>query len=142
MRFWDTSAVVPLLLTESATRPARELLNSDPSVVVWWTTRTECISALTRQTREGNLTPVEESHARRILAALASQWSEVAASERVRQRAERILGLHSLRAADAFQLAAALVWSKADPSEHALVSFDERLRDAAAREGFDVLPAG
>jgi hypothetical protein len=60
--------------------------------------------------------------------------------ERLRDRSERLLGVHSLRAADAFQLAAALVWSRGQTPAHAIVSLDERLRLAAAREGFRILP--
>ncbi|MFN8640505.1 MAG: hypothetical protein U0802_02130 [Candidatus Binatia bacterium] len=67
---------------------------------------------------------------------LAGAWSEVLPSEAVRERGERLLSVHPLRAADAFQLAAALVWSRGATTTHAVVSFDERLRDAAHREGF------
>ncbi len=140
MRFWDTSAIVPLCVTEPATVQARRLVDADQSVVVWWTTRTECVSALARLRRQGELTAVEEKQARRLLAALSAEWTEVSPSERLRQRTERLLALHALRAADAFQLAAALLWSRGDTSAHAVVSFDTRLREAAAREGFQVLP--
>jgi hypothetical protein len=58
----------------------------------------------------------------------------------VRQRAERLLAVHSLRASDAFQLAAALLWSRGDTTQHAFVSWGERLREAARREGFRVEP--
>jgi predicted nucleic acid-binding protein len=51
-----------------------------------------------------------------------------------------LLAVHALRAADAFQLAAALLWSRGDTGAHTVVSFDERLREAGRREGFQVLP--
>ena len=76
----------------------------------------------------------------RVLVALSREWSEVLPSEGLRARAERLLGVHSLRAADAFQLAAALLWSRGETRMHALVSLDERLREAAEREGFRLLP--
>ncbi|MEO8602147.1 MAG: hypothetical protein ABI629_06195 [bacterium] len=114
--------------------------DQDPSLAVWWATRVECISALTRRHREGRLTTVAEQQARRRVAALAAAWSEVSPSEPLRQRAERLLGVHSLRAADAFRLAAALLCSRGDTSSHAIVSFDERLREAARREGFRLEP--
>ena len=44
----------------------------------------------------------------------------------------------ALRAADAFQLAAALVWCKERPNRRLFVSFDNALADAAEAEGFDV----
>jgi hypothetical protein len=45
-----------------------------------------------------------------------------------------------LRAADALQLAAALVWCQGDPLQHGFVCLDQRLREAARREGFTALP--
>ena len=140
MRFWDTSAVVPLCVTEPATPEVRRLVEEDPSLVVWWATRTECISALARQRRDGQLGAQAEQRARRILTALTAAWSEVLPSEPLRLRSERLLAVHALRAGDAFQLAAALLWSRGETATHTVVAFDERLRDAARREGFSVLP--
>ncbi len=140
MRFWDTSAVVPLCVLEPATPQVRRLADADPSLVVWWGTRTECVSALARRRRDGQLAAPAEQRARRVLTALAAEWSELLPSEPLRLRAERLLGVHALRAADAMQLAAALVWARGDTATHAVVSFDERLREAARREGFQVVP--
>jgi len=140
MKFWDTSAIVPLCVTEPATPQVRRLAEADESLVVWWATRTECISALARRRRDGHLSTPAERRARQVLAAVAAEWSEVLPSEPLRLRSERLLAVHPLRAADAFQLAAALLWSRGDTATHAIISFDERLRDAAAREGFQVLP--
>jgi predicted nucleic acid-binding protein len=90
--------------------------------------------------REGALAPAGYRAARRVLAALAETWVELLPSESVRATAERLLAVHSLRAADAFQLAAALAWCGDRPSGHSVVTLDSRLRDAASREGFDALP--
>jgi predicted nucleic acid-binding protein len=141
VRFWDTSAIVPLCVTEPATRSVRPLIDSDSGLVVWWGSRTECVSALARRRREGRLTLASERSASDLLGMLADAWSEIQPGETVRSRAERLLGVHALRAADAFQLAAALLWSQGETRGHEVVSFDERLREAAAREGFTVLPA-
>ncbi len=65
----------------------------------------------------------------------------VAASEEVRRRAGRLLAVHPLRAADALQLAAALVSCEDEPTGENLVCLDDRLRNAALREGFRLLPA-
>jgi hypothetical protein len=65
---------------------------------------------------------------------------EVLPSEILRRRSERLLAVHALRATDAFQLAAALPWSRGEPAARAFVSLDERLREAARREGFRILP--
>ena len=140
MKFWDTSAIVPLCVAEPASPVVRGIVENDPRVVVWWGTRTECVSALARQRRDGQLATAGEEQARRVLAALAATWSEVLPSEPVRARSERLLAVHPLRAADAFQLAAALLWSRGDTVGHTIVSFDERLREAGHREGFELLP--
>jgi hypothetical protein len=141
VRFWDTSAVVPLCVSEPATGEVRQLVGADPSLVVWWGTRIECVSALARLRRHRKLAPGVERRARRVLSALAGEWSEVLPTEALRERAERLLAVHSLTAADALQLAAALVWSRGGTSGHEIVSFEGRLRAAAEREGFDLLPA-
>jgi predicted nucleic acid-binding protein len=72
---------------------------------------------------------------------LALAWTEVQPSELLRTTAERLLAVHGLRAADAFQLAAALHWCQRQTTNKELVSFDTRLRDAAYKEGFTILPS-
>src|SRR5205823_12234440 len=86
VRFWDTSAIVPLCVTEPASAKVRRLLDADSSIVVWWATRVECLSALARRRRDGLLGAPAEAQARRVLVALAGAWSEVVPSERLRQR--------------------------------------------------------
>lgn len=140
MRFWDTSAIVPLCLDEEFTAAARELATEDPALVVWWATRTEALSALARRRREGVFTRAQAGSVSRRLELLSRSWSEVSPSDALRERAERLLAVHALRAADAFQLAAALLWARERPRAHDLVALDDRLRDAAASEGFRVLP--
>ena len=58
----------------------------------------------------------------------------------MRNTAERLLAVHSIRAADAFQLAAALLWCQGKAADRGFVTFDLRLRDAGYREGFHILP--
>jgi uncharacterized protein with PIN domain len=77
VKFWDTSAIVPLCVLEPATPQVREALKADPSIVVWWATRTECVSAIARRRREGQLKTRAEQQARRVLGSLADAWSEV-----------------------------------------------------------------
>jgi predicted nucleic acid-binding protein len=140
VRFWDSSAVVPLLVHEPETARVKRLAEDDPAIVVWWATRTECVSALARLRRAVALGTPDEAGTRQLLLQLSASWTEIAPTKRLRDRAERLLSVHVLRAADAFQLAAALVWSRGRTTGRGLVSFDERLRAAATREGFDVLP--
>jgi predicted nucleic acid-binding protein len=135
MRFWDSSAILPLCLTQPRSAEVREALRSDPELVVWWATRVECASAIARLERDGTLSARDVRQARTTLAAVAGAWYEVQPTDRVRQQAERLLRLHPLRAADALQLAAALEWAGL-PVGTPFITFDQRLGEAAEREGF------
>jgi uncharacterized protein len=48
MIFWDSSAIVPLLVAEAATRPLQGFAARDPEMLVWWGSAVECASALAR----------------------------------------------------------------------------------------------
>jgi predicted nucleic acid-binding protein len=94
-----------------------------------------------RQTRDGSLRIEDERQARQVLGQLADAWIEVQPSEILRGTAERLLAVHALRTADAFQLAAALHWCQRQTTNKELVSFDIRLREAGHKEGFTLLPS-
>jgi predicted nucleic acid-binding protein len=140
VRFWDASAVLPLLLRQPATARIEPLLRRDPEVVLWWGTAVECASALARARRHDSLSAAAQRAARALLERLRASAYEVQPGEELRARAARLLDLHTLRAAEALQLAAALVWCRERPQGVGFVSLDGRLREAAAREGFSVYP--
>jgi uncharacterized protein len=139
MKFWDSSAIVPLLLAEDATPAVQAIAAQDPAILVWWATEVECASALARLEREGGIDAVGATHAFERMAQLAAGWYEVEPSDGVRETAVRFLRVHHLRAADALQLAAAFVASERRPSTLELVTLDERLAAAARKEGFVVV---
>jgi predicted nucleic acid-binding protein len=112
----------------------------DAEIVVWWATEVECESGIARGEREGLLASAEASLARDRLEELKEHWLEVEPSDLQRRAARRLLRTHPLRAADALQLSAALVAAEADPATLELVTLDDRLADAARREGFRVAP--
>jgi uncharacterized protein len=136
MKFWDTSAIVALLVDEPRQRAVRDKLERDAAMTVWWGTRVECVSALARRERERSVDPASAQRAFVQLSKLADQWQEVLPTQPLRNLAERIVRVHVLRAADALQLAAALTAALGDPSAVEFVCLDERLNEAAAREGF------
>jgi hypothetical protein len=140
MKFWDASALIPLCLHEPQSGSLKRLAQADESLVVWWGSSVECLSAIARLRRETALSELEEEQARLIMRALQEVWTEVEPTSVVREQAGRILRLHPLRAADALQLGAALVWCHGDPLKQGFVCLDQRLREAARREGFSVLP--
>lgn len=139
MRFWDTSALVPLLVPEERSDRLTALMREDPGAAVWWITPVECASALARLAREDRLSREDLALAAGRLSAAAARWSEVPPTEPIRDQAQRMLRLHALRAADALQLAAALVLAEFDPKTLPFVTLDARLAAAAEREGFEVL---
>lgn len=140
MRFWDSSAIVPTLVDEPASEASRSLLAEDPILTTWWATDIECASAIARRERTAAIDPVGAADAYAALAALAETWREVPPSVRLRDVARRIVRMHDLRAADAFQLAAAHEASDRRPETLPLVTLDDRLAVAARREGFPILP--
>lgn len=140
MRFWDSSAITPILVREASSELMAGVLASDGDVTAWWGTRVECTSALRRRERHRTMSPAAARRGLTRLAALADAWNEVTPAPGVRVEAERALAVHPLRAADALQLAAALVWRDGGEGSHELVCLDQRLRDAASREGFALVP--
>jgi predicted nucleic acid-binding protein len=140
MKFWDTSALLPLCLKEPQTEKVQDLVRQDGDLVAWWGALIEGYSALARLRGEQVLTGEEELQSRQVFLRLSSQWTEVRPSNLVRDQASRVLLLHPLRAADALQLAAALVWAGSQIPSLEFVCLDQRLREAAAREGFQVIP--
>lgn len=139
MRFWDSSAILPLLVEESSSAATRTEFLRDPDIVVWWGTPVECVSALARLEREEQLSAAGLAGAFTRLDELSLAWHETQPIERTRQIATRLLRMHPLRAADAFQLAAAISASEERADSLPLVTHDSRLAVAAEREGFVVV---
>ena len=139
MKFWDASAIVPLLITEQTTRRLQALLAKDPAMLVWWGAEVECVSALARLEREGGVGPQALAVALKRLGQLATAWHEIDASDSVREAATRFVRVHPLRAADALQLAAAFLAAERRPATLEVITLDERLGAAARKEGFTVI---
>lgn len=140
MRFWDSSAVVPLVVRQGQSAEVERWLAEDAEPVTWALTPVEVASALWRLVREGNLSERAAFSAEAISAEVLRHTHVVSDVERVKTIAFRLLRVHALRAADALQLAAALAWADGAPRGLALHSFDRRLAVAAEREGFRVIP--
>jgi predicted nucleic acid-binding protein len=139
MRFWDSSALIPLVVEEERSRACRTLRRANAAIAVWAFTRTELTSAVQRLAREELLRPEDVVSALRRVRLLEQRWTEVEAWQAVRDRADRLLGSHALTAADALQLAAALVLASERPRGRVFVTADARLAAAASAEGFDVI---
>jgi uncharacterized protein len=142
VRFWDSSAIVPLLIAEPTTRRLQKLAAKDSAMLVWWGSETECVSALARLERDGGLSSRALTLAFKRLAQLATGWHEVDPSDAIREAAARFLRVHPLRAADALQLAAAVLAAERRPASLEMVTLDDRLGAAARKEGFAIIDMG
>jgi uncharacterized protein len=121
MIFWDSSALVALLVDEAGSEPRRQLLRTDGDLAVWWGTPVECESAIQRRFRDGSLTRPQSRLAHDRLAELAACWHEVSPVVAVRRLARRLLRTHPLHPAllviFAIAIAIAIGFSRAPGSD-------------------------
>jgi predicted nucleic acid-binding protein len=139
MRYWDASAILPLIADEPARERLLELYEEDSQIVAWWGTPVELASAVARREREGTIRAEEAEAALKAAKRLAGAWHEIIPGDMIRRTAERLLRVHALRAADSLQLSAALIASDHDAATLEMVCFDAHLTAAARREGFTVI---
>jgi predicted nucleic acid-binding protein len=139
LKFWDSSAVVPLLVAEASTGSMQNIAEADPVMSVWWATELECVWAIARLEREAALTDTATQTALKRLDKLAEAWNEVQPVAALRGVARRLLRVHNLRTADALQLAAASILAEGQPGSLEVVTLDHHLAAVARREGFSVL---
>ncbi len=139
--FWDASALVPLCVQETTSRQAQSQLRQFLPVV-WWASRVEVHSAVARLHRVGKLKDTEKKGALSRLEVLSRAWREILPADPLRDLATRLLDTYELRAADSFQLAAALVWCHEKPAGRTFVSADQRLSKSAADAGFLIVERG
>lgn len=143
MSFWDTSALVKLLVEEEHGAAALHLFETEmeagDDLIVWWGTRLEAVHAIARRAREGALSDQDAKAALENLNLLSDLWREVPPSRGVRDEAERLLKAHPLRTADSLQLAATVAAARARRSSRVLVTYDLALARVAELEGFSSL---
>ena len=136
--FWDASALVPLCVREAATRHAQtQFRRFQP--VVWWGSLVEIHSAICRLHREKEITDSGKAGALARLQLLSRSWGEILPTDEIRELAMEALDKYFLRAADSFQIAAALIWCEERSSRRSFVCADQRLAKAAGAAGFSVI---
>ena len=69
MRFWDSSAILPLIVEERTSDYATRYYEANPELVVWWGTSVECASALA---------PKAHRHASAITNTGTAAWTNLA----------------------------------------------------------------
>jgi predicted nucleic acid-binding protein len=134
--FWDASALVPLCVRQGVT-PRAILLYKTYDPVVWWATPVEIASALARLVRMNQLDTRDWAKAGKLARSLAGWWSVIQPSDALRATSMQLVDRYDLRAADSFQLAAALEWCEYAPQERIFLTTDQKLREAALLSGFD-----
>ncbi len=139
MNFWDSSAILPLIVEEERSVRCRALWRADRSLAVWALTRVELTSALHRLVRERLLSADELRRALARARTIGASWTQIDAFEQVCDLAERLLAVHVLASADALQLGAALALCKGKPRGRGFITADDRLARAAEAEGFAVI---
>ena len=134
--FWDASALVPLCVRQGITPQAIAFYKSHDAVV-WWATPVEIASALARLLRMKQLDSRAWARSNKLAKTLADSWSVIQPSDALRATSIKLVDRYDLRAADSFQLAAALEWCEYAPQGRVFLSADQKLRDAALLSGFD-----
>ncbi len=140
MIFCDSSAIVSFLLRQPGWDRLVEEIDKADRVLVWWATGIECVSAIARFRRSNELDDAAFDLVMTRLGTIETNWLDVPPTDELRGVARRVLFAHTLRAADALQLAAALVAAGDRPADLPFFCLDQRLCDAARKEGFPVLP--
>lgn len=136
--FWDSSALVPVCVHEAGSREARAYLRQF-EIVVWWGSLVEVQGAICRSHRESRISDSGKQGALVRLRAISRAWREIFADEELRELAMALLEEYSLRAGDALQLAASLVWCQQRPSKRIFICTDRKLAEAAGKAGFSIV---
>lgn len=114
-------------------------MREDGDAIVWMLASVEVLSALARLERSSRELDDLLGGVRRDALDRVRRCHAVTMVDAVRQRAERLVSVHALTAADALQLAAALVASREQPETLEFVTLDKVLARAARLEGFPVV---
>jgi hypothetical protein len=141
VRFWDASALVPLVTQDDDSAMLENLYGDGSGIWVWWVTPVEIASSIARRERSREMSAQTATQAYATLARMGATWHEILPGQPLRESAKRLLRIHPLRSADSLQLASALALAASDPEPLEFVSSDARLAEAASREGLKVIAA-
>jgi uncharacterized protein len=134
VRFWDTSALIPILLDEDRSTIALSFMRTDSNVVVSFLTLVEIDSTLARRQASAQ----QRRDALELYASLRSIWTVIDDYKAIVHEARRVAQTHALRSGDAVQLASAVIGCR-PKGLIPFVCFDDELNAAAFAEGFPLL---
>src|SRR5258708_12607877 len=130
LAFWDSSALVPLCVRQEIT-PRAIALYKIHDAAVWWATPVEIASGLARLLRMKQLDSSDWTKACKLAKKLAGSWSVIQPSGALLARSIQLVERYDLRAADSFQLAAALEWCEDAPQGRVFLTPDHNLTEPA-----------
>jgi len=130
--YFDTSAIVPLIVAEAGSARAARVWNEADRVVSARLVYPEGRAALAQAQRLGRMTPRQLRGAVRELGALYDQLDMVEVDDELARRAGHLAETHGLRGYDAVHLAAA---HRINDADLVVVAGDRPLLVAASTDG-------
>ena len=137
--YFDTSALLKLVVAEAGADQARLLWEQAGEIVVSRLAWTEALAALAAAWRGRRLTDEGHAAAVGLFRECFARCTVVSVADHLVERAAQLAAGYDLRAADAIHLATALAAMEADS---VFVTWDKRLRQAAIQAGLVTAPAG
>ena len=137
LRYFDASALMKRYVREPGSVTVRRLLALGGAATSRLS-EVEVASALARRVREGTVSAGERDRAVAALAVDVAAMLVVEVTADLAAQARTLLERYPLRASDALQLASCLYVQAQVGDQVPLVAFDDRLIEAARREGIRV----
>jgi len=135
----ESSAVLAWLLEQHASDLVADTLAQAELIVASDLTLIECDRVLIRAVLLDELDEADADDRQARLNAVATRWTLLGLDDAIMERARRPFPAEPIRTLDAIHLASALIGRKAIP-ELAMLSLDIRVRRAANRLGFPLVP--
>lgn len=136
----ESSAALAWLLEQEHGELVAETLAQAELIITSDLTLIECDRVLIRAVALNELQESDAAHRQARFNAVATRWTLLALDEEIIERARRPFPSEPIRALDAIHLASAVTARKA-VSDLTMLSLDGRVRKAADRLGFPLLPA-
>ena len=135
--YLDTSSIVKLYVEEDHSRSVREWLEDAEVVATCRVAFPEAFSAMNRRFRAGDFSKEDYEL---LIEGVSGEWANYAVIDFDEIEAGRLVEKYGLRGFDAVHLSAANTIKRVEKDIHiTFSSFDKKLNEAAAAEGFTVL---
>ena len=136
--YFDTSALLKLVIAETGSDQARQLWEQASEVVVSRLGWAEALAALAAARRAHRLTHESHAAAIQVFRQCFARCTVISLADHLVERAAELAADYELRAADSIHLATALEVLEPDT---VFVTWDKRLRQAALQAGLVTAPA-